>query len=290
VFSGKVAFIHPHLDASTRTLKVRLDMKNSDHELRPGMYATVRLDVPTAQLDSFAHALEEDWRHLTMVSGVAHGLSAAVLAPQNGVEGLLETAGKLALLRSGLVLAVPESAVIDTGTRKFVYRQAWPGAYDAVEVQLGTRCGGFFAVFRGLAAGDKVVTAGSFLVDAETRLTSGAASTYFGASGAPGDKHAGKVDARPSMGIEEDIKANAALAKLSRVDQRLAAAQGFCPILPQNRLGSMGAPLKVMLKNEPVFLCCGGCESNARTHEAQTLAKVDALKATLKAGMPPASK
>ena len=38
---GKLAFIHPHLDASTRTLKVRFDMDNPDHDLRPGMYATV---------------------------------------------------------------------------------------------------------------------------------------------------------------------------------------------------------------------------------------------------------
>ena len=45
-FKGKLAFIHPHLDINTRTLKVRFDMDNPYHDLRPGMYATVTLQVP----------------------------------------------------------------------------------------------------------------------------------------------------------------------------------------------------------------------------------------------------
>src|SRR5207244_1316060 len=38
-FRGKLAFLHPHLDTGTRTLKVRFDMDNPHHQLRPGMYA-----------------------------------------------------------------------------------------------------------------------------------------------------------------------------------------------------------------------------------------------------------
>src|SRR5262249_3045414 len=49
-FKGKVAFVHPHMDSSTRTLKVRFDMDNRHHELRPGMYATVTLQVPVTRL------------------------------------------------------------------------------------------------------------------------------------------------------------------------------------------------------------------------------------------------
>ena len=49
------------------------------------------------------------------------------------------------------MLAVPERAVIDTGSRKFVYREAEPDVYDGVEVQLGPRCGDFYPVIRGLA-------------------------------------------------------------------------------------------------------------------------------------------
>ncbi len=185
VFSGNVAFIHPHLDASMRTLKVRFDVDNPHHDLRPGMYATVKLEFPTARLDQFGIALQDDLRDRAIVNGLADSISGSFGGrTRTGIAPLLQVAGRFALLADGWVLAVPESAVIDTGSRKVVYREAWPGAYDAVEVQLGPRSGAFYPVVRGLEAGDKVVTIGSFLVDAETRLTSGAASTYFGASGA----------------------------------------------------------------------------------------------------------
>jgi hypothetical protein len=47
---GKVQFVYPTLDAGSRTLKVRLEFKNrfdrSGPRLRPGMFGTVRLDLP----------------------------------------------------------------------------------------------------------------------------------------------------------------------------------------------------------------------------------------------------
>jgi Cu(I)/Ag(I) efflux system membrane fusion protein len=292
VFSGKVAFVHPHLDASTRTLKVRFDIKNPGHQLRPGMYGTVTMEVPASQLEVFSNALQEEWRDRAVVDGLAHALGSPLGPPAGtGLEPLLQMAGRFTLLQQGQVLAVPESAVIDTGSRKFVYREAWPGTYDGVEVQFGPRSGGFYPVVKGLEAGDKVVTVGSFLVDAETRLTSGAASTYFGASGTTqSTKQSTGAEIVPSMTEDEDAKVKAVLSKLSRVDQRFAEAQGYCPILEANRLGSMGLPVKILLKDQPVFLCCKGCEKQARANPEQTLAKVEALKARVKSGSPPPHK
>ncbi len=72
------------------------------------------------------------------------------------------------------------------------------------------------------------------------------------------------------------------LAKLSRVDRRLAEAQGNCPILKSNRLGTMGVPVKLILKDQPVFLCCKGCIEEAQAHPDQTLARIENLKARTK--------
>ncbi|HVP12659.1 MAG TPA: efflux RND transporter periplasmic adaptor subunit [Phycisphaerae bacterium] len=83
------------------------------------------------------------------------------------------------------VLAVPESAVIDTGLRKIVYRESTPSVFDMLEVKLGAKAGEFFPVLEGLSDGDKVATAGAFLVDAENRLNPAASVQYFGATGAP---------------------------------------------------------------------------------------------------------
>ena len=182
--------------------------------------------------------------------------------------------------KQGQVLAVPERAVIDTGSRKIVYREAEPDVYEGIEVELGPRCGDFYPVIRGLKAGDKVVTTGSFLIDAETRLTGGTSSTYFGASGGPQSQgSSAKVAARPSMTRDEDTKVQAALAKLSSKDRRLAEAQRFCAIKTENRLGAMGVPVKVMVKGAPVFLCCAGCKEEALEHPDQTLVQVEKLKA-----------
>jgi Cu(I)/Ag(I) efflux system membrane fusion protein len=41
--SGSIDFIYPHLDPATRTVTVRATIDNSDHRLKPGMYATVNI-------------------------------------------------------------------------------------------------------------------------------------------------------------------------------------------------------------------------------------------------------
>jgi hypothetical protein len=86
-------------------------------------------------------------------------------------------------LQSEELLAVPFSAVVDTGRKKVVFLDKGHGTFDAVEVQLGPRAGEYFPVTKGLAAGDRVVTQGAFLLDAETRLNPAAAAAYFGAAG-----------------------------------------------------------------------------------------------------------
>jgi hypothetical protein len=78
---------------------------------------------------------------------------------------------------------------------------------------------------------------------------------------------------------EEEIAIRESLAKLVEKDRQLAVAQGFCPVMVDNRLGTMGSPVKVMVKNQPVFLCCAGCRRRALANPDQTLAIVETLKA-----------
>jgi Cu(I)/Ag(I) efflux system membrane fusion protein len=289
VFQGTVAFVHPHLDANSRTLRVRFDLPNPGHELRPGMWGTVRLEVPTAKLELFIRASRDDWAYATVADGLAHAVAMPQLpAPGAGLEPLLQAAVQSLLLKNKLVLAVPESAIIDTGSHQFVYREAAPGLYYCVEVRLGPRSGGFYPVVTGLEPGDKVVTYGSFLLDADTKLTSGVGATYFGASDESAMQHKGEAAPvpQPSTTEDEDAKVLAGLSKLSRADRTLAEAQKKCPIT-DTRLGVMGRPAKLLLQGEPVFLCCTACEKNARAHPADTLATVHRLKATAQAGPSP---
>jgi hypothetical protein len=76
-----------------------------------------------------------------------------------------------------------------------------------------------------------------------------------------------------------DSKIQASLAKLSSEDRKLAEAQKWCAIEQENRLGDMGTPVKVMVKDQPVFLCCKSCQKRALADPDKTLAAVEELKA-----------
>jgi Cu(I)/Ag(I) efflux system membrane fusion protein len=47
-FAGKVTFIYPTVDTSTRTLRVRVELDNKDLKLRPGMYGDVTIQLSRA--------------------------------------------------------------------------------------------------------------------------------------------------------------------------------------------------------------------------------------------------
>ncbi len=72
------------------------------------------------------------------------------------------------------------------------------------------------------------------------------------------------------------------LAKLNDADRTLAEAQGYCAVTSEP-LGSMGLPIKVIVNQQPVFVCCKGCEKEAKSHPDKTLPKVAELKAKVQA-------
>ncbi|WP_180226517.1 efflux RND transporter periplasmic adaptor subunit [Rhizobium rhizogenes] len=70
------------------------------------------------------------------------------------------------------VVAVPNSAVIDTGDRQVVFIDKGDGKFEPKDVKLGVRGEDRTEITKGVAAGDKVVVAANFLLDAESNLNS----------------------------------------------------------------------------------------------------------------------
>jgi Cu(I)/Ag(I) efflux system membrane fusion protein len=68
------------------------------------------------------------------------------------------------------VVAVPTSAVIDSGNRQVVLLNQGDGRYESRDVKLGRKGDGFVEVLSGVSEGDKVVVNGNFLIDAESNL------------------------------------------------------------------------------------------------------------------------
>jgi hypothetical protein len=95
----------------------------------------------------------------------------------------------------------------------------------------------------------------------------------------PGKTAKAATQPKASVGhTNDDAEIQAALAKLPEEDRKLAEAQKWCAVQNKNRLGSMDTPYRIMVKGEPVFLCCEGCEKKALADPDKTLAKVEELK------------
>ena len=117
-FAGTVALIYPHLNAQTRTARIRVELPNPDEALRPEMYVDAEIETGT----------------------------------------------------SNPVLAAPESAVLDDGTRQAVLIDKGEGRFEPREVKVGRRGGGYVEITDGVTEGEAVVTSANFLIDAESNL------------------------------------------------------------------------------------------------------------------------
>jgi Cu(I)/Ag(I) efflux system membrane fusion protein len=295
-FTGKLALVHPHVETATRTNPIRLTLDNPQHELRPGMFATVRINTPLESIEPFkslARTRPLSLGERARVRAAAFDHSDPHPNPLPRGEG---TDRQTPSVHEFLV--VPERAVVDTGSKKVVYVERQPGVFEGVQVALGPRQSEYYPVLKGLQAGDRVAAAGGFLIDAETRLNPAAAATYFGASGSPqssagntapsvpppreGDQAPADQGKPNSTGPQpaprvavaapepEDLKN---IEQLPEADRQLAIKQRICPVTGAP-LGSMGVPVKITLRGQTVFVCCQGCVGKAKRSPDETLKRL----------------
>jgi len=84
-------------------------------------------------------------------------------------------------------VVVPESAVLQTGTRAVVFVVKGDGTFEPREVSVGMKSDQVYEVRSGLAAGEEVVTQANFLIDSESRLKAALAEMN-----GPGEHHHGQ--------------------------------------------------------------------------------------------------
>lgn len=239
---GRVSFIDPFLNEGSRTVKVRVTLPNPQERLKPGMYAsaTVRVPLeadggaaPTGLEGQFTcpmhpEVLQEEAGRCPLCdmelvqipregpfayAGPGVDLGTITRREDPGHTIADEPPGTSAAAPvASLPLAVPASAVLDTGRRQVVYRLRSDGGFELVKVILGPRATGdnergakevYFAVLAGLNEGDKVAVRGGFLLDSQRQLE-GMPSLFFPAGAAPSAAHAGHgAPAEPQSGAGE---------------------------------------------------------------------------------------
>jgi Cu(I)/Ag(I) efflux system membrane fusion protein len=89
-----------------------------------------------------------------------------LLKPDMYAEAEIDTANGQA------VLAVPDSAVIDTGERQLVLVDKGEGRFEPRTVHVGRLGAGYLEIRDGLRDGEAVATSANFLIDAESNLQS----------------------------------------------------------------------------------------------------------------------
>ncbi len=115
---------------------------------------------------------------------MARTLRVRIRAKNRGIAlkpgGLAEVHFRVPL---GEVIAVPESAVVDTGRRQLVFVEMEEGMYMPVNIHVGRKADGYYEV-HGLREGAKVVVRGTFLLDSEAQIRG-----IYGGGGGGGHHH-----------------------------------------------------------------------------------------------------
>jgi Cu(I)/Ag(I) efflux system membrane fusion protein len=106
-------------------------------------------------------------------------------------------------------LTVPSEAVINTGKRTVIIVAAEGGQFLPVEVETGRDSGDMTEIRKGLAAGQKVVTSGQFLIDSESSLKTTLSRLQSSAPEAPAQA-AGSTPTAQVMGSGKIIRIDAA--------------------------------------------------------------------------------
>jgi RND family efflux transporter MFP subunit len=265
IFTGTVSFVDPFLDEKTRSVKIRVDVKNPARKLKPGMYVNTRIRVPLeevyhvdaipdeAVITSYVCVTEPGKQYsydnpgecphcaekLKEVKKIAlnniyvcpmhpdvvsdrpgdcpecgmplekKGMPSIKVTPhmcempdnvvlKEGEKAFCPVC-KMEMKKKVYFLAIPSTAVLDTGVRKIVYLDRGNGVYVGKNIKLGleatTVVDGeilrYYPVIEGLEEGDVVVTSANLLIDSQTQLTGGASLLYGGATEIKKDEEVG---------------------------------------------------------------------------------------------------
>ena len=187
-FQGMVTFIDPFLDDQTRTVKVRVNLKNPEHKLKAGMYATATIRVrllgdggpaPTGLEGKYTCPM-----HPEVIQDKAGRCPICsmelVRIPDRGpFAQVTERSSRTSTPIAENPLAIRAAAVLDTGRRQIAYRRTKDGNFELVELQIGPLASGqddagrrigYYPVIKGLREGDRVVVQGGFLLDSQTQI------------------------------------------------------------------------------------------------------------------------
>lgn len=128
------------------------------------------------------------------------------------------------------VLAIPRAAVLMPGPQALVYLDKGGGSFEQRKVKLGRAGDEDWEVLDGLSEGDRVVTTGNLLIDAQAQLRAG------GSGGGSDHTHGHTSDLAPAAALPPLTTAQRDAAK-----QFLGVAAAFASALAADNLGDFNS-------------------------------------------------
>lgn len=173
VFKGRISYVDPVLNPSTRTIKVRLVVPNPDLKLKPEMFVRARVKVEVGEDGTNAsNSLAGKWicpMHPEIVKDEPGQCDKCGMDLESAESLGYAAAGR----PTGPALAVPHTAVLVTGKRAVVYVESEKDGepvYEGRTVELGPRAGDYYVVKAGLNEGERVVTRGALMIDSALQI------------------------------------------------------------------------------------------------------------------------
>jgi len=255
VFPGTISFIDPVLNAKTRTVKVRVNVNNSEGKLKPQMFVKAIVHSKIAAGGRvMATEMAGKWicpMHPDIVKNTAGSCDIC------GMD--LVTTESLGYVRvdtpKKAPLVIPASAPLITGTRAVVYvrvAHTERPTFEGREVVLGPRAGDYYIVNSGLGEGEIVVTNGNFKIDSALQIR-----------------------AKPSMMNPEGEKAPTGHpGHGSKKVSSASTQQTICPVMG----GTINKAIFTEYKGKRVYFCCPGCKPEFEKNPEKYLDKLPQFK------------
>ncbi|MDC0325455.1 efflux RND transporter periplasmic adaptor subunit [bacterium] len=171
VFRGQVAFIDPILNASTRTVKIRVNLPNPDGKLKPDMFVRAKVKSQVAKGGRVMNPnLMGKWISPMHPEIVKNEPGTCDICGMDLVSA--ESMGYVSAdhLEDEAPLVIPASAPLITGKRAVVYVEIEPGRFEGRVIELGPRAGDHYIVYDGLLEGERVVSRGNFKIDSAVQI------------------------------------------------------------------------------------------------------------------------
>lgn len=170
VLTGRVAFIAPNVDPSSRTVGVRVEFTNEQRKLRPGDYAEATITIPIGpEGEIYDKDLAGKWispMHPQIIRDQPGP------CPVCGMQLVPTTRYGFAAtpVDQPVSVTIPRSALLLAGQNSVAYVETEAGRFELRVVKIGPFLKDRVVILEGIEPGEQVATSGNFLIDSQMQL------------------------------------------------------------------------------------------------------------------------